>query len=195
MSKYVKNLVASEVRKRLQGVEDALLVNVIGLPTNKTYALRKRLRELNISLLVVKGSLAKRATEGTSLAPAFEGSAGSMAVCWGSTDFVQLAKEITDIQKTIEFEKFELRGGVMDREKLTPERVKDISKWPSRAEQLSILMGQVLSPGAMLLSQLVGPGGALASQIKQKGDGEDAGETEGAGNAQGVAESTSASSG
>ncbi|MBM4003136.1 MAG: 50S ribosomal protein L10 [Planctomycetes bacterium] len=170
MSKYVKNLVAAEVRKRLTGVEDALLVNVIGLPTDKTYALRKKLRERNISLLVVKGSLAKRATEGTSLAPAFEGSNGSLAVCWGSTDFVQLAKEITEIQQDAQYEKFELRGGVMDREKLSADRVKDISKWPSRLEQLSILMGQVLCPGANLLSQLASPGGALASQIKQKGE-------------------------
>jgi ribosomal protein L10 len=174
MSKYVKNLVAAEVRKRLTGVEDALLVNVIGLPTDKTYALRKRLRERNISLLVVKGSLARRATEGTSLAPAFEGSEGSLAVCWGSTDFVQLAKEITEIQQDVQYEKFELRGGVMDREKLSADRVKDISKWPSRTEQLSILMGQVLSPGANLLSQLTSPGGALASQIKQKSEEKEA---------------------
>lgn len=179
MSKYVKNLVSDEVRKRLQGVQDALVVNVIGLPTDKTYSLRKRLREKNISLLVVKGSLVKRATEGTSLAPAFEGNAGSMAVCWGSTDFIELSKEIISIQKDTQYEKFELRGGVMDREQLTADRVKDISKWPSRLEQLSILMGQVLSPGAALLSQLSSPGGALASQIKQKGDEEPAAGTVG----------------
>ncbi|MFM2096031.1 MAG: hypothetical protein RIS70_3155 [Planctomycetota bacterium] len=173
MSRYVKNLVADEIRKRLQGVQDALVVNVIGLPTDKTYQLRKRLRDKNISLLVVKSSLARRATEGTSLAPAFEGSDGSMAVCWGSTDFVQLAKEITEIQGDTQFEKLELRGGVMDQEKLTPDRVKDISKWPSRAEQLSLLLGQILAPGANLLSQLASPGGALASQIKQKGEGEE----------------------
>jgi ribosomal protein L10 len=61
----------------------------------------------------------------------------------------------------------------MDREKLTPDRVTDISKWPSRAEQLSLLLGQILAPGANLLSQLASPGGALASQIKQKGEGEE----------------------
>ena len=36
---------------------------------------------------------------------------------------MQLAKEITEIQDDTQFEKLELRGGVMDQEKLTPDRV------------------------------------------------------------------------
>ena len=41
MSKYVKQLVSDEIRKRLTGVQDALLVNMIGLNTDKTFALRR----------------------------------------------------------------------------------------------------------------------------------------------------------
>jgi len=74
------------------------------------------------------------------------------------------------------FEPFAARGGVMDGGRLTAEQVRAVSKWPSRQEQLSILSGQILSPGAMLASQLISAGGALASQIKQKGEGEEAGE-------------------
>ena len=58
----------------------------------------------------------------------------------------------------------------MDGEQLTPERVKEISKWPSRTEQLSMLVGQILGPGSQLAAQLIGPGGALASQVKEAGD-------------------------
>ncbi|MEM6330816.1 MAG: 50S ribosomal protein L10, partial [Planctomycetota bacterium] len=70
------------------------------------------------------------------------------------------------------FDKLETKGGVMDGAKLSPEDVKQVSKWPSRTEQLSLLVGQILSPGATLSGQLLGPGGALASQIKQKGEDE-----------------------
>jgi len=45
MSKYVKDLITSEVRKRLDGVEEALLVNVIGMPNEQNVALRRQLRE------------------------------------------------------------------------------------------------------------------------------------------------------
>ena len=85
-------------------------------------------------------------------------------------DFVSLAKEITRLDEDKEFEAFETRGGVMDGEKLSPERVKEISKWPSREEQLSLLSGQILGPGASLVAAVIGPGGTLASQIKQKSE-------------------------
>ena len=73
MSKYVKDLITNDLRNRLDGVDDALLVDVIGMKNDKNVALRQRLRQKNIHLLVVKNSLARRATEGTRLAPAFEG--------------------------------------------------------------------------------------------------------------------------
>jgi ribosomal protein L10 len=170
MSKYVKDLLAKDIAKRLEGVDDALLVNVVGIDANKTVVLRKRLREKEIRLLVVRNSLAKRATEGTALSAAFEGAEGTLALLWGGEDLISLAKEVVAIQKGGEFEPFEPRGGVMDGEHLTAETVKDISKWPSREEQLSILVGQILSPGARLSSQLLAPGGALASQIEQKAE-------------------------
>ena len=47
-------------------------------------------------------------------------------------------------------------------------KIKQVSKWPSRQEQLSLLLGQIFSPGAVLAGQLIGMGGALASQIKQR---------------------------
>jgi large subunit ribosomal protein L10 len=171
MSKYVKDLMTSEFKRRLDGVEDALLVNVIGLPNEQNVALRRQLREKKINLMVVKNSLARRATEGTALAPAFEGAAGTLAVLWGGDDVVSLAKEVVRIASLKEFEPFAPQGGVMDGQKLTPEEVTQVSKWPSRAEQLSILVGQILSPGANLSAALLGPGKKLNSQIKQKSEG------------------------
>ncbi len=171
MSKYVKDLITSEFKRRLDGVDDALLVNVVGLPNEQNVALRRDLRKKNIQLMVIKNSLARRATEGTSLAPAFEGAAGTLAVIWGGDDLVSLAKEVVRIAGLKEFAKFTPQGGVMDGQKLSPEEVTQVSKWPSRAEQLSLLVGQILSPGANLSAQLLGPGKKLNSQIKKKGEG------------------------
>ena len=55
--------------------------------------LRKQLREKNIQLVMVKNSMARRATEGTPLAAAFESMEGSLAVVWGGEDIISLAKE------------------------------------------------------------------------------------------------------
>jgi ribosomal protein L10 len=170
MSKYVKNLVAQDLRQRLANVHDALLVNMVGLDANTNTRLRAELRKKNINVLVVKNSLAARATEGTPLAPLFAGVTGTAAICWGSEDIVSLAKEITKLIQDDKYKPFEARAGVMDGDRITAAQVAQVSKWPSRVEQLSLLLGQILSPGANLASQLNSVGGALASQIEQKAE-------------------------
>lgn len=174
MSKYVKDLMTNDLKGRLDGVSDLLLVNVVGMEANANVSLRRELRDKDMQLMVVKNSLAQRATEGTPLAAAFDGMEGNLAIVWGGEDIVSLAKEVDRLTKEKSYEPFAPRGGVMDGQQLSAEEVKAVSKWPNREEQLSILSGQLLSPGATLSSQLLGPGGALASQIEQKADGEEA---------------------
>jgi large subunit ribosomal protein L10 len=96
---------------------------------------------------------------------------GSLALAWGAEDIVSLAKQIVRLAEDKQFAPFENRGGVTDGAKLTPEQVKEVSKWPTRQEQLSIVLGQINSPGASLVSQLLSVGSALVSQIQQKAEG------------------------
>ena len=174
MSKYVKELVTRDIRRRLDGVEDAVLVNCVGMDANTTSELRGELDKKDIKLLVVKNSLARRATEGTQLSAAFEGASGQVGVCWGSSDFVSLVKEVVELDKDKDkFDAFQASGGVMDGEKLDAEGLKAVSKWPSRAEQISLLVGQILSPGAELSAAMLGPGKMLNSQIKKISEGDE----------------------
>lgn len=171
MSKYVKELVTRDIKRQLDGVQDAVLVSYVGMDANATNRLRGELEGKDIHMLVVKNSLARRATDGSQLAPAFEGASGQVAVCWGSTDFVSLVKEIVRLDKDeTTYGKFKASGGVMDGERLDADALKAVSKWPSREEQISLLVGQILSPGAQLSAAMLGPGAALASQIKKKGE-------------------------
>ena len=167
MSKYVKELVTRDIRRRLDGVDDAVLVNCVGMDANTTNELRGELDKRDIKLLVVKNSLARRATEGTQLSAAFEGASGQVGVCWGSSDFVSLVKEIVELDKDAEkFDAFHASGGVMDGEKLDADGLKAVSKWPSRAEQISMLVGQILSPGANLSAALLGAGKKMVSETQ-----------------------------
>jgi large subunit ribosomal protein L10 len=172
MSKFVKDMITKDLRNRLEGVDDALLVDVIGLKNDKNVALRQRLRKKNIHLLVIKNSLAARATQGTRLEKAFESGGGTMALVWGGEDIISLAKEVVSIAEDKNFEPFAAKGGVMDGQPLAADQVKAVSKWPSRKEQLSILSGQILSVGSTLSGQLLSAGSKLASQIKKKSEEE-----------------------
>lgn len=174
MSKYVKELVTRDIRRRLEGVDDAVLVSCVGMDANTTNELRTELDSKDIHMLVVKNSLARRATDGTQLSAAFEGASGQIGVCWGSTDFVSLVKEIVKLDKDGEkYDSFVADGGVMDGERLDADGLKAVSKWPSREEQISLLVGQILGPGAQLSAALLGPGKMLNSQIKQIGEGDE----------------------
>ncbi len=173
MSKFVKQLVTRDIKKRLENVQDAVLVSTVGMDANTTNLLRAELGKKDINLMVVKNSLGRRACEGSSLAAMFEGASGPVGICWGSTDFVALVKEIVALDADAgKFSKFKAEGGVLDGERLDAKQLTAVSKWPSREEQISLLVGQILSPGANLVGALLGPGGKLASQIKQKGEEE-----------------------
>ncbi len=173
MSKYVKQLVTRDIQRRLEGVNDAVLVCCTGLDAIATNELRGELAEKDINMYVVKNSLARRATEGTSLAPAFEGASGPIAICYGGSDFVTLVKEVVRLDKDEEkYEAFTASGGVMDGEALDADGIKAVSKWPTREEQISSLVGSILGPGATLNAALLGPGKTLNSQLKKKGEEE-----------------------
>ncbi len=167
MSKHVKDLLAQDFSQRLEGVQDCLVANMIGLDANTTVQLRKQLREKDIRVLVVKNSLAVRATAGTPIAAAFDNLDGSAALVWGAEDFVSLVREVVALDKSEEYAAFEARGGVLDGEPLSAEQVKQISKWPTREELLSIVSGQLTGVASELASQLTGPAQQIASQVEQ----------------------------
>jgi hypothetical protein len=94
MSKAVKNMLVDDLKNRLQDVGDVIVVSLGQLDAQQTTQLRQTLRKKEISLQLVKNSLARRATAGTPLEPAMEDAAGMLALAWGGEDVVDLAKEL-----------------------------------------------------------------------------------------------------
>jgi ribosomal protein L10 len=168
MSKAIKDMLVDDLKGRLTGVADVIVVSLGKLDAQKTTQLRQSLRKKRISLQLVKNSLARRAMEGTPLAPAFDRAEGMLAIAWGGEDVVDLAKELDRLQGVKDFEGFECRGGALDGAKLDAGDVKRVAKWPTRSEQLSILSGQISSLGGTLSGQILSAGGTLAGQLKSR---------------------------
>lgn len=184
MSKYVKGLIIDQFREELDGVEEAMVLSVTGMPSGVTSDFRADVRKSNLHLRVVKNSLARLATQGSALEPAFDGLEGPACVLWGD-DIVALAKQVLKFASEDKYKKFVTPlGGAIGGQKISPAEVEAVSKWPSRGELLSTISGQIVGVAATLSGQLLGPGrtlggqltsvgGALASQIAQKGQGGD----------------------
>ena len=168
MSKAIKDMLVDDLKGRLTGVGDVIVVSLGKLDAQKTTQLRQSLRKKRISLQLVKNSLARRAMEGTPLAPAFDRAEGMLAIAWGGEDVVDLAKELDRLQGVKDFEGFECRGGALDGAKIDAGDVKRVAKWPTRSEQLSILSGQISSLGGTLSGQILSAGGTLAGQLKSR---------------------------
>ncbi|MEY3206433.1 MAG: ribosomal protein [Planctomycetota bacterium] len=170
MSKLIKNMLVDDLKGRLQGVGEVIVVSLGRLDAQKTTQLRQALRKKRISLQLVKNSLARRAMLGTPLEPALEEAEGMLAIAWGGDDVVDLAKELDRLSGVKDFDGFECRGGALDGARLDAGDVKKVAKWPTRVEQLSILSGQISSLAGTLAGQIVSAGGTLAGQISQRAD-------------------------
>ncbi|MDR2641887.1 MAG: 50S ribosomal protein L10 [Planctomycetaceae bacterium] len=165
MSKYVKQLITKEIRNRLDGANYLMLVNLTGIDANVNKDIRANLARKGINLMVIKNSLAGRAADNTSLASAFKNLTGANAICWGASDIVALAKELVALTKGKDTKGFEIKGAILDGETFDAAQATEISKWLTREEQISVLVGQIVSIGAMLSGQIISVGGAVASQI------------------------------
>jgi len=170
MSKLVKNMLVDDLKQRLTNVNELIVVSLGRLDGQKTTQLRQSLRKKKIHLQLIKNSLARRATLNTPLAPAFGTTEGMLAIAWGGEDVVDLAKELDRVSGAKEYAGFEFRGGALEGARMDASEVKAVAKWPSRAEQLSILSGQISSMGAKLSSQIGSAGGLLAGQISSRVD-------------------------
>ena len=170
MSKAVKQMLVEDLKRRLGGVGDVIVVSLGKLDAQKTTQLRKTLRQKRISLQLVKNSLARRATLGTPLEPALDSADGMLAIAWGGEDVVDLAKELDRLAGVKDFEGLECRGGALDGGRLAAEDVKKVAKWPTRAEQLSLLSGQIPAVAGRLSGQIAAMGGILAGQIASRVD-------------------------
>lgn len=170
MSKVIKDMLVDDLKRRLQGVGDVIVVSLGTLDAQKTTALRQALRKKRIELQLVKNSLARRAMMGTPLEPAMENTAGMLAIAWGGEDVVDLAKELDRLQGVKDFAGFECRGGALDGARLGADDVKQVAKWPTRGEQLSLLSGQISSLGSLLSGQITSVGGLLAGQFASRAE-------------------------
>ena len=169
MSKYVKDLVTRDIQRRLEGVQDAVVVSTsVWMPTRPTNCVANW-KSKNIHMMVVKNSLARRATEGTNWHRPSRDQRPSRrllgidGLCFARQEIVAFDKNTTSTKSS------RPSGGAMDGEARC-RRIKAVSKWPSREEQISMLVGQILAPGANLSAALLGPGKQLASQIKKIGE-------------------------
>ena len=127
MHKTEKEQVIQELNAKFAKAKSAVLAEFSKLDVASVTQLRKRCRDAGVEYRVIKNTLARRAAKGTPLESLSDDFTGSVALALSYADVIAPAKILTDFAKGIEAIK--LRGGMLEGQKLNPEKVKAYSEW------------------------------------------------------------------
>jgi len=167
MSKPVKAMVTAALKDRYSGINGACVVDLTGMSVQEQERLRAALREKNARLQVVKNALAKRAFEGTPLAPIGGALQGPCALVTSSDSLIETAKALVAAAK--EHAQLKLKQAITegDPELIT---VEQLSRMRGRSELLGELAMLVNSPGRAIAGCLRSPGAKIAGCLKARVD-------------------------
>lgn len=166
MSKPVKNLVVDAYKKRFEGVEGALVLEIRGVDSNATNAFRRDLEGKQIRVTIVKNTLAKSAFKGGPLEAMGPALVGPSAIAYGAESVVDVARELVSWAKKME--NLQLKGAVLDGVYFDGKQgVKRLSEFPTKQEAQARVVTLVLSPGGKVVGAAKGPGGKVMGIVKE----------------------------
>lgn len=130
----------------------AILVDYRGLNVPAATELRRQLRGAKASYRVVKNTLARRATQGTSLAALEKHFEGTTAVAYTDDDAVALAKALTTFIKTAPT--LTIKAAVVQGREIQAAAVTDLATLPGRPELYARLLFLLQAPMQQLVTVL-----------------------------------------
>jgi large subunit ribosomal protein L10 len=165
MSKKIKDLMMKDMGRRFEEVEAVAVINPRGIDAVRNNQIRRRLREQNVHMTVVRNTLAKRVLNDGALKGFDALLDGPTALVYGEVSISTIARLLIAEKK--EAEKLELRGVFFDGDVYAgQEGMEKVSKFPTREEAVANILGALLGPGRKLAGALKGPGGKIGGILK-----------------------------
>lgn len=165
----VKQAQVAETAELLKNAQTGVLVDYRGLNVAEDTELRNKLREANVTYVVIKNTILKRAAEEAGLAGLDDVLHGPTALAVSAEDAVAPAKVIADFAKTND--KLEIKGGFMDGAAMSLDEVKTLAATPNFETLMAKMMGSMLSSIsglARLLATVVDGGEEISDLIAKK---------------------------
>lgn len=138
-----KQLVA-ELKEKLNASVAGVVVNYSGTSVADDTALRKELRENNVSYFVVKNTLLARAVEGTELEGMKEVLEGTTAIALSNDDHTAAARILCKFAEN--HENFTVKAGFLDGKLTDLETIDTLAKLPSREVLLATVCNVFQAP-------------------------------------------------
>ncbi|MCH2160593.1 MAG: 50S ribosomal protein L10 [Phycisphaerales bacterium] len=165
MSKFVKEMIVDEYRRRFDGVTGGVIVEIRGMDASTNNNFRRELHKKEIRVAVLKNSLARKAFEGGPLEQISDSLVGPTALVWGAESPVDVARELVDWAKTTE--SLELKAALLDGEFFEGKQgVRQLSTFPTREEAQATVVTLLLSPFKNVVGAATSPGSRILGVVK-----------------------------
>jgi len=166
LSRAKKSEILDGYEKSMAEVQHAFVVGFRGITVNQVTELRRRIREKGGHYVVVKNTIALRATAGHPLEQLKEHFSGPTAIAFSVGDPVAIAKVLSEFKK--EAPVLEFKAGLLEGQPVAANQIDEIASMPSREELIAKLLYLMQSPITSFVRVLaaVGPR-SLATVLDQ----------------------------
>jgi len=172
MAHFEKECMVKEVSESLKDSSGVIITNFTKLDVVALNSLRRSLEKNSARLIVTKNSLFKLAMSKAKLDQVSQFIKGQTGVAICKDDPISVTKTLVKFSK--DHEDFKVRGGMVEGQLVTQDRVKELSELPSKDILRAMVVMQLKSPITGLINVLAGSIRGLVlvlSQItKQKKD-------------------------
>ena len=139
-----KQAIVAEVTEAAGSALSAVLADYRGLNVGQMTELRRKAREANVYVRVIRNTLARRAVAGTEFACLEETFTGPTLLALSLEDPGAAARVLKDFMKGNDA--LEVKALAIGGERLGPERLDAVASLPTRDQALAMLMGTMLAP-------------------------------------------------
>lgn len=154
IKKAEKQEILNEIRDKFGDSKVAILANYRGLDVSSITRLRRKLRESNSELKVVKNTLIRIIAKEIGLEGLEPYLEGPTAIAFSAGDPVAPAKVLLEL--TREFKQLEIKGGMLEGRVIRESEVRKLAELPAREVLLGNVAGGIQAPLYGLVNVLQG---------------------------------------
>jgi large subunit ribosomal protein L10 len=165
MNRQEKQQTISSLGEQFQSISSAFLINYRGLKVVDATELRRKIRGIDGKYIVVKNTLALRASKDSKLEPLAPFFEGPTAVAYHPSDVVGLAKLLIEVSKTNP--NISVKAALLEGKLVPAADIQAIASMPSREVMIGKLLFLLMAPLQRFATVLKAPLRDLGLVLKQ----------------------------